>query len=675
MPSVRLPTIFLAAILSSAPSASGQSAPRAEIDRAIRAVYPSLVRISVVTTEHASGREVRAEGSGSGTIISADGHVITNHHVAGRARRIVCTLFDKEEVPADLIGTDPVSDIAILKLRPEAPRAFPVATFGDSTALVRGDPVLALGSPLALSQSVTLGIVSNTEMIMPRTVSRGVSLEGEDVGSIVRWIGHDAAIYPGSSGGPLVNLKGEIVGINEISFGLGGAIPSSHAAPVARALMKEGRVRRSWTGIEVQPTLGGDRRKGALVAWVADGSPAARAGIESGDVLVRVNDMPIDVKFPEQLPLVNQVLAELATGQSARVELIRGARPMVTSVNPVERQAAIAARVELRDWGMVASDITAADARESARSSTEGVRILNLRAGGAAEQAKPALRRDDVVVDVEGTRVRSVADLEEVTKSLLAKQARVNALVLFERGEERRLAIVELLRPRTEDPVREALKAWLPVSVQALTPALAERLGLEGRTGVRVTRVADAAVPLKVGDVILAIDGAVVGASAPADEDVFATLLRQSAIGTAVTLTVHRDGAEVPVTATLRAAPRQAREMRRYEDPDFGFRVRELADSDLDDPRLRGIARGLVVDAIEPGGWAALARLATGDVILAVDGRTIDGLDGFAGQLKAAVSQRAAVVLKVRRGVRTLFVDMQGDGHHQAGNRVEMRFR
>jgi serine protease Do len=139
------------------------------------------VRISVVTTEHASGREVRAEGSGSGTIISADGHVITNHHVAGRARRIVCTLFDKEEVPADLIGTDPVSDIAILKLRPEAPRAFPVPTFGDSTALVRGDPVLALGSPLALSQSVTLGIVSNTEMIMPRTVSRGVSLEGEDV--------------------------------------------------------------------------------------------------------------------------------------------------------------------------------------------------------------------------------------------------------------------------------------------------------------------------------------------------------------------------------------------------------------------------------------------------------------------------------------------------------------
>jgi S1-C subfamily serine protease len=284
---------------------------------------------------------------------------------------------------------------------------------------------------------------------------------------------------------------------------------------------------------------------------------------------------------------------------------------------------------------------------------------VNLRAGGAAEQAKPALQREDVVVDVEGTRVRTVADLEGVTKSLLVKQARVSALVMFERGDERRLAIVELLRPRTEDPVLEALKASLPISVQALTPALADRLGLKGRTGVRVTRVADSAVPLKVGDLILAIDGAIVRASAPADEDVFATLLRQYAIGTAVTLTVHRDGAEVPVTATLRAAPRQAREMRRYEDPDFGFRVRELAESDLNDPRLRGTTRGLVVDAIEQGGWAALARLAVGDVILAADGRAIDGLDGFAARLKAAVARRAAVVFKIRRGVRTRFVDLQ----------------
>ena len=122
-----------------APAAS-QTGDRAAIDRAIAAVYPSLVRISVVVVDSQNGREVNLEGSGSGTIISADGYVVTNHHVAGRARRIVCTLSDRQEIPADLIGTDPLSDITVLKLRPAKPRTFPVARFGDSATLKRGDP-------------------------------------------------------------------------------------------------------------------------------------------------------------------------------------------------------------------------------------------------------------------------------------------------------------------------------------------------------------------------------------------------------------------------------------------------------------------------------------------------------------------------------------------------------
>jgi len=657
---VRIPTLVFTAVLCAAAPAIAQPAPRAEIDRAIAAVYPSLVRISVVITEHSNGREIRLEGSGSGTIITADGYVVTNHHVAGRARRVVCTLFDKQEIPADLVGTDPVSDIAVLKLRPPSPRTFPVATFGDSAGLMHGDPVLALGSPLALSQSVTLGIVSNTEMIMPRTISRGLSLDGEDVGTIVRWIGHDAAIYPGNSGGPLVNLKGEIVGVNEISFGLAGAIPSNLARTVADALMKDGRVRRSWTGVELQPTLSRDRRQGALVAWVTDGSPAAKAGVASGDLLVRVNDTPIDVKFAEQLPLVNQVLAGLAIGQPARVELARASGPVVVSIQPTERSAAMATPSELRDWGMVGADLTPSEAREMARASTDGVRIDSMRSGGAADQAKPALGIDDVIVEVEGNPVRSVSDLEKATKSLLENQPGVNVLVAFDRGDERRLAVVELARPRTEDVSVEARKASLPVAVQALTPALAERLGLKGRTGVRITQVMDAGAPLRVGDIVLAIDGAAVKASSPTDEEVFATSLRQYAVGSKVTLTVHRAGNEIPVDATLRAAPRQAREMKRYEDVDLGFRARELADSDLEDPRLRGTSQGIIVDAIEQGGWAALARLNTGDVILAVDGKPVADVDGLAAQLKAAVDgRRTSLVFKVRRGVRTLFVELE----------------
>ena len=134
------------------------------------------------------------------------------------------------------------------------------------------------------------------------------------------------------------------------------------------------------------------------------------------------------------------------------------------------------------------------------------------------------------------------------------------------------------------------------------------------------------------------IDGAAVKASSPTDEEVFATSLRQYAVGSKVTLTVHRAGNEIPVDATLRAAPRQAREMKRYEDVDLGFRARELADSDLEDPRLRGTSQGIIVDAIEQGGWAALARLNTGDVILAVDGKPVADVDGLAAQLKALPS-------------------------------------
>lgn len=182
-------------------AAAAQVADRAAIDRAIAAVYPSLVRISVVAIEHDEGREIKVEGSGSGTIITPDGYVVTNHHVAGRTRRIVCTLPNREEVPADLVGTDPLSDIAVLKLRPATPRTFPAAAFGRSSALTRGEPVLAMGSPLSVSQSVTLGVISNTELIMPRMFQTGVAIDGENVGTIVRWLGHDAAIFPGIPAG------------------------------------------------------------------------------------------------------------------------------------------------------------------------------------------------------------------------------------------------------------------------------------------------------------------------------------------------------------------------------------------------------------------------------------------------------------------------------------------
>ena len=200
---------------------------RAQVDVAIEKVRPALVRIRVVSVEYGEGREIKLQEVGSGAIITKDGYIITNHHVAGHGKRMFCTLSNREEIEAELIGTDPLTDISIIKLKPEKPREFTPASFGDSAKMRVGDYVLAMGSPMALSQSVTLGIMSNTEMVIPRFwgASGQLRLDGENVGGLVRWFAHDAAIYGGNSGGPLVNLKGEIIGINEISFGLSGAIP------------------------------------------------------------------------------------------------------------------------------------------------------------------------------------------------------------------------------------------------------------------------------------------------------------------------------------------------------------------------------------------------------------------------------------------------------------------
>jgi len=271
-----------------------------------------------VSTDYSEGREVKTQAVGSGAIITKDGYLITNHHVAGHATRMFCTLWNREEVEAELVGTDPLTDISVIKLKPEKPMKFEPASFGDSSRLRVGDYVLAMGSPMALSQSVTLGIISNTEMTMPRFWggSRQFRLDGEDVGGLVRWIGHDAAIYGGNSGGPLVNLRGEIVGINEISYGLGGAIPGNLARSVAEQIIARGKIQRSWLGVDVQPLFKhGKDGQGVLIAGVVENSPADKAGFKPGDLLLRVGNRPTNVRFEEQMAEVMGLLAGLPIGQ------------------------------------------------------------------------------------------------------------------------------------------------------------------------------------------------------------------------------------------------------------------------------------------------------------------------------------------------------------------------
>jgi serine protease Do len=655
---VRRFILFFTLLLSSS-VCSAQPASREQIDTALAAIYPAVVRIEVVSAAFNAGREWRTEVFGSGTIISPDGYVVTNHHVAGHARRVRCALSTNEEIPADVVGTDALSDLTVLKLHPDNPRTFPAASFGTSASLSRGDPVLALGSPLAISQSVTLGIVSNPEMVMPRAMTSGVSLDGEDVGSIVRWIAHDAAIFPGNSGGPLVDLHGRIVGVNELSYGLSAAIPADIVKGVVKELVERGRVTRGWIGLDVQPRLTAQRQRGALVASVEDNSPAAAADITSGDLITSIAGTLVDVAFDEQVPIVNQAIAALRPGRAATIEFVRNGAVHKVTVTPRERSAARGEPWELAAWGIVVANLTATSARDLGRASVDGVRLLSVRAGGAAQQAKPPLAPDDVIAAIDGAPVASAEDLQKKTAAALVNGA-ASLLVSIDRRSEHRLSVVELRTPHTDDPPLEARKAWLAIGFQVLTPPLAEHLRVSGRTGVRVTRVIDSTLPLRVGDLIVAVDGTSVRAREPGDEEAFNSMLRQYRPGASVPLTILRDGAEQSVTVPVRTAWPRESEMRRYDDAEFGLRVREMSERDMDEPRLKDAPRGVIVDAVEPGGWAALAQLATGDVVLEIDRQAVPSVDAAAARLKAARQARAKdIVLRVRRGTRTLFVEIE----------------
>jgi serine protease Do len=239
----------------------------------------------------------------------------------------------------------------------------------------------------------------------------------------------------------------------------------------------------------------------------------------------------------------------------------------------------------------------------------------------------------------------------------------VPVLLTFDRRSERLLTVVEVGRAGLHDPGLEARKAWVPVSVQVVTRELAEKLGVAGRSGVRVTRVlgaSAAAAGLQVGDLITAIDGTPIQAMQPSDAELFSTMIRQYKIGSSVTLSTLRGLEERPVTLKLDAAPRLPREMKKYEDLNFEFRVRDVAAADRAEAGLPEGQPGVLVEAVREGGWAALGHLADNDIILSIDGDPMPDVATVQKAMEAvATSKPRSVVLKVKRSIRTFFVELQ----------------
>jgi len=335
-------------------------------------------------------REFNERSLGSGVIISPDGYIVTNEHVVEGTDAIQVRLSTGKQYRGEIIGMDPKTDLALIKIPVEAP--LPVASIGDSDGLEVGDWVLAIGNPFGFDHSVTAGIVSGKGRVL-------------GAGPYDDYIQTDAAINPGNSGGPLFNLRGEVVGINTAIIPrsrIGFAIPSNMAKGVLLQLKARGKVTRGWLGVVVQQvtppaadSLGLTEPQGALVAEVTPDSPAERAGIQRGDVILRFGGKP--VAEVRDLP---RLVAETPVGTEVGVSVLRSGRPATVRVRVGElREERLAhAQPQEQEFGLTVQDLTPELASGLGVPDGQGVAVTLVAPGSVADEA--GLRQGDVILEV-----------------------------------------------------------------------------------------------------------------------------------------------------------------------------------------------------------------------------------------------------------------------------------
>jgi len=379
------------------------------------------------------GKGFRQQGMGSGVIVSADGYIVTNSHVVKDADEINVNLSDKRSYKAKVVGADPESDIAVIKIDA---KDLPTATLGDSSKLRVGEIVLAVGNPFGLNRTVTSGIVSATG----RT-NMGI-IDYED------FIQTDAAINPGNSGGPLVNIRGEVIGINTAIAsrsggyqGIGFAIPSSSVKLIVDELIKDGKVRRGLLGVHIQDlneplakSYGITSTEGALVSQVVSDSSAEKAGIKAGDIIIKFNGEP--VKGAAHL---KNLVGKEKPGTSATLTIVRDKKPMDVKVNVTERTQKMVAGAKpgpgsekVDELGLELEKVPAALAEKMGLKEGQGLRVKDLDEEGTA--ARMGLRPDDVILEVDG---QAVSDVAEFNKAVAAAQKNKVIRLTIQRGNSR----------------------------------------------------------------------------------------------------------------------------------------------------------------------------------------------------------------------------------------------
>jgi len=383
-------------------------------------------------------REFKRTSLGSGVIVTSDGYILTNNHVVEDADEIHVTLSTFEEYEAKIIGRDAKSDLALIKIEPKD--KLPAVTFGNSDDLRVGDWVLAIGNPFGLQQTVTAGIVS----------AKGRSINNESYGNFIQT---DASINPGNSGGPLFNLNGEMVGVNTAIYsrsggniGIGFAIPVNMAENVFAQLKDKGKVARGWLGVMIQQVTNDlaksfnlDRPIGALVGQVVPDSPAAKAGLKAGDVIISYNGKEVS-----QMTMLPAMVANTEVGSKAKIELIRDGKKMTVTVeiglmNEEETALANAETGTSKKLGMTVQQLTPKLAESLGIEETEGLIVTDVDPDSAAAEA--GIHRGDIILEINREKVGSVAEYHKALQDAAGKKT---VLMLVQRDRNTRFVVIEL---------------------------------------------------------------------------------------------------------------------------------------------------------------------------------------------------------------------------------------